>query len=62
MALQNRFDCLANKVNLEDMWDNFKQTVTDVSMEVLGKHPQKLKEQWLSERRETPHTAAIIGV
>ena len=36
VALQNRFDCLANEVNLEDMWDNFKQTViTDVSMEVL---------------------------
>ncbi|XP_063686061.1 uncharacterized protein LOC134819840 [Bolinopsis microptera] len=49
VALQNRFDCLANEVNLEDMWDNFKQTVTDVSMEVLGKRPRKVKEQHLSQ-------------
>ena len=48
VALQNRFDCLANEVKLEDMWDNFKQTVTDVSMEVLGKRPRKVKEQHLS--------------
>ena len=49
VAFQNRFDCLANEVNLEDMWDNFKQTVNDVSMEVLGKRPRKVKEQHLSQ-------------
>ncbi|XP_063691186.1 uncharacterized protein LOC134823581 [Bolinopsis microptera] len=48
VALQNRFASLDNEVNLEDMWRNLSQTVTDVSLEVLGKRPRKAKEQHLS--------------
>ena len=36
IALKNRFDCLELEVNSESTWDNFKQSVTQVSMEVLG--------------------------
>ena len=36
IALKNRFDTLESEVNLESTWDNFKQSVTQVSMEVLG--------------------------
>ena len=32
------------------MWGQFKQTVTDVSMEILGKRPRKVKEQHLSQK------------
>jgi len=50
VALQNRFECLDSEVNLENMWENFKRTVTDVSMEVLGKRPRKVKERHLSQK------------
>ena len=32
VTLQNRFECLDSEVNLESMWDNFKRTISDVSM------------------------------
>jgi len=50
VALQNRFASLDNEVDLEDMWRNLSQTVTDVSLEVLGKRPRKAKEQHLSRK------------
>ncbi|XP_063681918.1 uncharacterized protein LOC134816852 [Bolinopsis microptera] len=50
VALQNRFASLDSEVDLEDMWRNLSQTVTDVSLEVLGKRPRKAKEQHLSRK------------
>ena len=50
VALQNRFECLDSEVDLECMWNNFKKTISDVSMEVLGKRPRKIKEQHLSQK------------
>ena len=50
VTLQNRFECLDSEVDLESMWDNFKQTISDVSMEVLGRRPRKIKEQHLSQK------------
>ena len=41
---------LCGVIDLECMLDNFKQTVSDMSMEVLGKRPQKAKEQHLSQK------------
>ena len=41
IALKNRFDCLESEVNLESTWDNFKQSVTQVSMKVLGQRPRR---------------------
>ena len=43
-ALKNRFDCL------ESTWDNFKQSVTQVSMEVLGQKPRRRKDRHLSQK------------
>ena len=48
IALKNRFELLYTDDNLESIWGQFKQTVTDVSMEILGKRPRKVKEQHLS--------------
>jgi hypothetical protein len=45
VTLKNRFECLDSEVYLESMWDNFKQTISDVSMEELGSRPQNIKEQ-----------------
>ena len=50
VALKNRFELLDSEVDLEHMWGQFKQTVSDVSMEVLGKRPPKVKEQHLSQK------------
>ena len=50
VTLQNCFECLDSEVDLESMWDNFKQTISDVSMEVLGRRPRKIKEQHLSQK------------
>ena len=32
------------------IWGQFKETVTDVSVEILGKRPRKVKEQHLSQK------------
>ena len=53
VALQNQFECLDSEVDLECMWENFKQIVPDVSVEVLGKRTRKVKEQHLSNS-QTP--------
>ena len=50
VALKNRFELLDSEVDLQRMWGQFKQTVSDVSMEVLGKRPPKVKEQHLSQK------------
>ena len=50
IALKNRFDCLESEVNLESTWDNFKQSVTQVSMEVLGQRPRRRKNSYLSQK------------
>ena len=50
IALKNRFEVLDTDDNLESIWGQFKQTVTDVSMEILGKRPRKVKEQHLSQK------------
>jgi len=36
IALRNKFYCLEPEVDLESMWDNFKTSVAQVSMEMLG--------------------------
>ena len=48
IALHNRFSCLAHEENLEDMWVDFRDTVSEVSMEVLGQRPRKRRQQHLS--------------
>ncbi len=44
IALHNRFSCLAHEENLEDMWVDFRDTVSEVSMEVLGQRPRKRRQ------------------
>ena len=39
VALRNRFDCLELEVDLESMLDNFKESMSQVSIEVLGQRP-----------------------
>ena len=46
IALKNRFELLDTDDNLESIWGQFKQTVTDMSMEILG------KEQHLSQKNK----------
>ncbi|KAL5259045.1 hypothetical protein ACHWQZ_G009498 [Mnemiopsis leidyi] len=41
IALYNRFASLDSEVDLEGMWKAFSQTVSNVSLEVLGKRPRK---------------------
>ena len=36
-ALQNRFEYLAEEEDLDGRWSSFMQTITDVSLEVLGR-------------------------
>ena len=50
VALRNRFDCLEPEVDLESMWDDFKQGVSQVSMEVLGQRPRRRKDRHLSQK------------
>ena len=50
VALRNRFDCLEPEVDLESMWDNFKESVSQVSMEVLGQRPRRRKDRHLSQK------------
>ena len=50
IAPKNRFDCLESEVNLESTWDNFKQSATQVSMEVLGQRPRRRKDRHLSQK------------
>ena len=50
VTLQNRFECLDSEVDLENMWENFRDTITDVSIEVLGKRPRKTREEHLSQK------------
>ena len=50
IALKNRFDCLESEVNLESTCDNFKQSVAQVSMEVLGQRPRRRKDRHLSQK------------
>ena len=50
IALKNRFELLDTDDNLESIWGQFKQTVTDVSMEILGKRLRRVKEQHLSQK------------
>ena len=50
IALKNRFELLDTDDNLESIWGHFKQTVTDVSMEILGKRHRRVKEQHLLQK------------
>ena len=50
VALSNRFDCLEPEVDLESMWDDFKESVSQVSMEVLGQRPRRSKDRHLSQK------------
>ena len=50
IALKNRFEHLDTDDDLESIWGQFKQTVTVVSMKILGKRPRKVKKQHLSQK------------
>ena len=50
IALRNKFDCLEPEVDLESMWDNFKTSVAQVSMEILGQRPRKKKDRHQSQK------------
>ena len=50
IALKKRFDCLESGVNLESTWDNFKQSVIQVSMEELKQRPRRRKDRHLSQK------------
>ena len=50
VALSNRFDCLEPEVDLESMWDDFKESVSQVSMEVLGQRSRRRKDRHLSQK------------
>ena len=48
-TLRNRFDGLAEEVDLEGRWEFFRQTITDTSLEVLGKRPAQKRQCHLSD-------------
>ena len=50
VIFQNRFEGLDSEVDLKSMWDNFKETINNVSLAVLGKQPRRVKEQHLSQK------------
>eukprot|EP00116_Pleurobrachia_bachei_P002363 sb/3462625/ len=39
VALKNRFDQLDDEVDLETRWEGFRKTISDTSLEILGKRP-----------------------
>ena len=49
IALTNRFLALTPEENFDDKWENFKEVVETVSLEVLGTRPKRIKEQHLSQ-------------
>ena len=49
VTLHNRCEGLGSEVDLESMWEYFKETINGVS-EVLGKQPRRVKGQNLSQK------------
>ena len=43
VTLQNRFEGLDSEVDRESLWDNFKATINNASLEVLGKQQWKVR-------------------
>ena len=43
ITLHNRWEGLGSEVDLESMWEYFKETINDVSLEVLGKQSRAVK-------------------
>ena len=48
LALQNQFSCLEPEQDLETFWSGFKDSIQEVSMDVLGQKPKKRREEHLS--------------
>ena len=53
IALQNRFSCLPMEENLDGEWTLVKDTIKEVSMEVLGERPRRRKQQHLSQETKS---------
>ena len=49
IALQNRFSCLPVEENLDEEWGSIRDTIKEVSMEVLGQRPRRRRQQHLSQ-------------
>ena len=49
IALSNRFLALSPEESLDAEWDQFKEVVESVSLEVLGTRPRRAKQQHLSQ-------------
>ena len=49
IALQNRFSCLPVEENLDEEWTSVRDTIKEVSLEVLGERPRRRKQQHLSQ-------------
>ena len=48
IALQNRLSSLPVEENLDEEWGQVRETIKEVSMEVLGERPRRRKQQHLS--------------
>ena len=59
VPLRNRFDFLEHEVDLESTWENFKDSVSQFLMEVLGQRPRRSKEGHLSQKGFSGGTAGI---
>ena len=53
IALHNRFSCLEPEQDLEALWSEFKNSVHEVSMDVLGQKPKRKREEHLSSDTKT---------
>ena len=49
IALQNRFSSLPVEENLDEEWGQVRDSIKEVSMEVLGERPRRRKQQHLSQ-------------
>ena len=48
IALQSRFSCFEPEQDLEALWSEFKNSIHEVSMDVLGQKPKRRREEHLS--------------
>uniref|UniRef100_A0A2C9L7L6 Endonuclease/exonuclease/phosphatase domain-containing protein n=1 Tax=Biomphalaria glabrata TaxID=6526 RepID=A0A2C9L7L6_BIOGL len=50
LKLKNRFETLADILNLEEEWANFKDTTIECAKEVIGRRRGSYKERWIQDR------------
>ena len=59
VGLHNRFSCLKEEEDLDKEWEGgLRGGITEASMEVLGQHPHRRKQQHLSQETITKDLTA----